>query len=76
MQKGRIIFLNGVTSSGKTSIVEALEMERDAKRNDCAESIIYVWKHNSPGINLYTKCGYVAFRELDYGMYMKKGLKG
>ncbi|MBQ4086544.1 MAG: AAA family ATPase [Clostridia bacterium] len=28
MKKGRIIFLNGVTSSGKTSIVEALQ-ERD-----------------------------------------------
>lgn len=28
MQKGRIIFINGVTSSGKTSIVEALQ-ERD-----------------------------------------------
>ncbi len=28
MQKGRIIFLNGVTSAGKTSIVEALQ-ERD-----------------------------------------------
>lgn len=28
MNKGRIIFLNGVTSSGKTSIVEALQ-ERD-----------------------------------------------
>lgn len=28
MEKGRIIFLNGVTSSGKTSIVEALQ-ERD-----------------------------------------------
>lgn len=25
MDKGRIIFLNGVTSSGKTSIVEALQ---------------------------------------------------
>ena len=25
MNKGRIIFLNGVTSSGKTSIVEALQ---------------------------------------------------
>ena len=53
-----------------------IEMERDAQKNDCAESIIYVWKHNLPGINLYTKCGYVAFRELDDGMYMKKGLKG
>ena len=30
MLKGRIIFLNGVTSSGKTSIVEALQ-----DRNDC-----------------------------------------
>ena len=28
MNKGRIIFFNGVTSSGKTSIVEALQ-ERD-----------------------------------------------
>ena len=52
------------------------EMERDAQRNGCAESIIYVWKHNSPGINLYTKCGYVAFKELDDGMYMKKRIKG
>ena len=53
-----------------------IEMEGEAKRNGCVESIIYVWKHNSPGINLYTKCGYVAFRELDDGMYMKKGIKG
>ena len=30
MQKGKIIFLNGVTSSGKTSIVEALQ-----DRDDC-----------------------------------------
>ena len=52
------------------------EMEREAQRNGCAESIIYVWKHNSPGINLYTKCGYAAFRELDNGMYMKKRIKG
>lgn len=29
MQKGRIIFLNGVTSSGKTSIVEALQERKD-----------------------------------------------
>ena len=29
MQKGKIIFLNGVTSSGKTSIVEALQERRD-----------------------------------------------
>ena len=30
MEKGRIIYLNGVTSSGKTSIVEALQARRDA----------------------------------------------
>ncbi len=29
MEKGRIIFLNGVTSSGKTSIVEALQDRRE-----------------------------------------------
>ena len=29
MQKGRIIFLNGVTSSGKTSIVDALQERKD-----------------------------------------------
>ncbi|MBQ8556333.1 MAG: AAA family ATPase [Clostridia bacterium] len=29
MNKGRIIFLNGVTSSGKTSIVEALQNRED-----------------------------------------------
>ena len=29
MEKGRILFLNGVTSAGKTSIVEALQARRD-----------------------------------------------
>lgn len=29
MDKGRIIFLNGVTSAGKTSIVEALQNQED-----------------------------------------------
>lgn len=29
MEKGRIIFLNGVTSSGKTSIVDALQCRED-----------------------------------------------
>lgn len=29
MEKGRIIFLNGVTSAGKTSIVEALQNQED-----------------------------------------------
>ncbi len=27
MNKGRIVFLNGVTSSGKTSIVDALQLK-------------------------------------------------
>ncbi len=53
-----------------------IEMERDARKNGCAESIIYVWKHNQPGINLYTTCGYVTFRELDDGTYMKKRIGG
>jgi chloramphenicol 3-O phosphotransferase len=29
MEKGKIIFLNGVTSSGKTSIVEAMQARKD-----------------------------------------------
>ena len=29
MEKGRIVFLNGVTSAGKTSIVEALQARRE-----------------------------------------------
>ena len=29
MKKGRILFLNGVTSSGKTSVAEALQARRD-----------------------------------------------
>ncbi|MDE6852132.1 MAG: GNAT family N-acetyltransferase [Lachnospiraceae bacterium] len=39
-----------------------------AAGDGCRQSIIYVWKHNLPGINLYTKCGYVAFREWEDGM--------
>ena len=31
MDKGKIIFLNGVTSSGKTSIVEALQEREEIK---------------------------------------------
>ena len=38
------------------------EMVHNAARAGCRQSIIYVWKHNPPGVNLYTKCGYVAFR--------------
>lgn len=30
-----------------------IEMEQDAWRDECVESIIYVWKHNLPGFNLY-----------------------
>lgn len=55
---------------------EALrEMENDAHKNGCTESITYVWKHNPPGVGLYTKCGYTTFRETDDGMYMKKSMQ-
>lgn len=44
MNKGRIIFLNGVTSSGKTSIVEALQDREDCYfyvvANDLFEQMI------------------------------------
>ena len=44
MKKGRIIFLNGVTSSGKTSIVEALQEHEDVffyvVANDLFEQMI------------------------------------
>ncbi|MBR6669025.1 MAG: AAA family ATPase [Clostridia bacterium] len=44
MSKGRIIFLNGVTSSGKTSIVEALQNRDDSYfyvvANDLFEQMI------------------------------------
>lgn len=58
MNKGRIIFLNGVTSSGKTSIVEALQNRDDCYfyvvANDLFEQMIGdrflqedYWKHLS-----------------------------
>ena len=44
MAKGRIIFLNGVTSSGKTSIVDALQARKDkffyVVANDLFEQMI------------------------------------
>lgn len=58
MDKGRIIFLNGVTSSGKTSIVEALQARDDiffyVVANDLFQEMVgekYLrenyWKHLS-----------------------------
>lgn len=58
MDKGRIIFLNGVTSSGKTSIVEAMQTYSDpffyVVANDLFEQMIGdkhlqedYWKHLS-----------------------------
>lgn len=58
MEKGRIIFLNGVTSSGKTSIVDALQSKKNkffyVVANDLFEQMIgdeYLredyWKHLS-----------------------------
>lgn len=63
MEKGRIIFLNGVTSSGKTSIVEALQNRTDAffyvVANDLFQEMVgerYLrddyWKHLSEVIIL------------------------
>jgi adenylylsulfate kinase/chloramphenicol 3-O phosphotransferase len=44
MEKGRIIYLNGVTSSGKTSIVDALQKRKDkffyVAANDLFEQMI------------------------------------
>jgi len=44
MEKGRIIFLNGVTSAGKTSIVEALQYQKDvffyAVANDLFQEMV------------------------------------
>ena len=63
MNKGRIIFLNGVTSSGKTSIVEALQNREDCYfyvvANDLFEQMIGdrflredYWQHLAPVILL------------------------
>ncbi len=63
MEKGRIIFLNGVTSSGKTSIVDALQNRTDAffyvVANDLFQEMVgerYLrddyWKHLSEVIIL------------------------
>ena len=51
------------------------ELEKDAIECGCTESVLYVSKDNIPGINLYIKCGYSAFRQLAGGMYMKKRLR-
>ena len=58
VEKGRIIFLNGVTSAGKTSIVEALQQREDiyfyVVANDLFQEMVgenYLranyWKHLS-----------------------------
>lgn len=63
MNKGRIIFLNGVTSSGKTSIVEALQNREDCYfyvvANDLFEQMVgerflqeNYWQHLSQVILL------------------------
>lgn len=50
------------------------EMERLSRRDGCGESILFVFGHNSPGLNLYTKAGYTPFRKTEEGMYLKKRL--
>lgn len=49
-------------------------MELNAKRNGCIESVLYVWSHNPAARALYTKAGYLPFRETAEGLYMKKSL--
>ena len=44
MQKGRIIFINGVTSSGKTSIVETLQEREEIKPH--YEQLMEILKDN------------------------------
>ena len=51
------------------------EMERDATAHGCTESRLYVCGSNHSALNLYTRCGYSIFRQVDGGVYMKKELK-
>jgi GNAT superfamily N-acetyltransferase len=51
------------------------EMERLARADGCTESVLYVWQHNPAGIGLYEKCGYVPFRQMEDGMYLKKKME-
>ena len=48
------------------------EMERMAKADGRAESVLYVWEHNAPGYRLYQKCGYKAVGRGENGTHMKK----
>ena len=50
------------------------EMEKAAAAAGCAESVLFVWRHNGPGMGLYEKSGYAPFREQEGGVYMKKTL--
>ena len=61
MQKGRIIFLNGVTSSGKTSIVEALQ-DRD-------EAFFYVVAND-----LFQEMVGDKFLRQDYWKYLSEAI--
>ena len=39
-------------------------MERNALKDDCSQSILFVWKHNPIGVNLYTKCHWCELIEI------------
>lgn len=54
---------------------EGSEMAHHAAEAGCSQSVIYVWNHNPAGVNLYAKCGYATFRELDHEMYMRKEIE-
>lgn len=48
------------------------EMEKEVSKHGCTECRLYVWKHNSKGIDLYKKVRYKTLRDEVDGMYMKK----
>ena len=49
-------------------------MESAARKNGCAEAVLWVYRDNTAALHLYEKTGYRVFREEASGMYMKKQL--
>ncbi len=48
------------------------DIQENAVKFGCKESVLFVSKDNAPAINLYIKNGYTPFKEFEYGTYMKK----
>ena len=51
------------------------EAEKSARCSGCTEAVLWVYADNPAALRLYEKAGYLAFREEEGGMYMKKPLK-